>query len=102
MKIDLAALNNLCLSAFAEPALFSTFDGEKSLKAIFELNMITEGVGSANFSSFYSALTLLKSDIDANQIALRDTVQVRDISYQILEISEDIAGMAKLKIRQYI
>jgi hypothetical protein len=99
--IDWSILNAACLSTFAETVLFKLMGGDVPLQAVFDIERPKDDIGAAPFSNDYYTLELLQSDINANGIALRDTVTVRGVDYQILEIADDTAGMAMLKIRRY-
>lgn len=99
--IDWSILNETCLSTFAETVTFNLTAGDVELQAVFDKESPNGDIGGAPFSNDYYTLELLQSDITAHGIALRDTVTVRGIGYQVLEMADDTAGMATLKIRRY-
>jgi len=99
--IDFSALNAACLAAFTEPVSFELTGGDVVLPAVFGLEQAKGDIGGAPFGNDYYTLELLQSDITGNGIELRNTVNVRGVRYQILELMDDTAGMATLKIRRY-
>ena len=99
--MDFNALNQVCIAAFGEPAAFTTSGGVVTLQAVFAVEQPDDAIGGASFNSVYQTLTLLKTAVDVNGIALRSAVTVRGHNYHIINISDDPAGMVTLKLRRY-
>lgn len=87
---------------FAEPATVQTALGSVLLQGVFDDEFQPENVvGNVQFSDRSHTLQLLSSDIESHQITLRQMVTIRDKTYRILAIEDDIAGMSLLTIRRY-
>lgn len=95
-------LNAAALAVFAE---IFTFKGNGSLnvplQAVFDDQVKQEALAGAGFGDRVYTLQLLKTTVDSNAIALRDTVAVRGVDYQIIDLQTDSTGMTTLTLRRY-
>jgi hypothetical protein len=99
--ISYSELNAAIMGTFAEPVTLIRQAGNIVVQAVLDMESPGERIGSATYTSDYYTLELLQADVDAYSIAQRDTISVRGVSYQVLELMVDVAGMATLKIRRY-
>ncbi|MGR8932652.1 MAG: head-tail joining protein [Gammaproteobacteria bacterium] len=94
-------LNDSVLSAFGEPFTFKGQSADVVLTGVFDERIDREAVGGIGLSDRVFTLSLRQSDVETAGITLRDTVQVRGLDYQVLDIHTDVAGMTSLILRAY-
>lgn len=99
--IDFIDVNAAVLSDFAEPVLFALPVGSVFLPAIYDTEQDIDRVADLPVNGDVKTLSMLQSDVDAHSIQIRETVTVRGINYQILDIAHDAAGFSTLQIRRY-
>lgn len=95
------ALNDSVLTAFGESFTYKGQGGDVVLEGVFDENIDREQIGGIGLSDRIFTLCLKQTDVAANGIALRETVMVRGVYYQILDIHIDVADMATLILRAY-
>jgi hypothetical protein len=98
--VNYDSFNAACLNTFSEPVSFIKTSGNVALQAVFDRQLPTETIGGAVFIDNAYILTLPSAAISANAIGLRDTVSVRGLAYQILDIIDDTGGLSVLKIKR--
>jgi len=95
------AMNDSVLTVFGEPFTYKGPGGDVILEGVFDEKVDQERVAGIGLADRVFTLSLKQSDVESNVIALRETVQVRGLVYQILDIHTDVAGMATLILRAY-
>lgn len=96
------ALNNVCLDVFSEPFVYKGNGAAYVLlQGVFGDQVNQETMAGAGYADRIYVLQLLQTTIDNNGIKLRETVNVRDIDYQIVDLQTDSFGMATLSLRRY-
>ena len=95
------ALNDSVLATFGEPFTYKKTSGDVILQGVFDESIDRERIGSIGLQDRVFTLSLQQADVAANGIALHETVMLRGLYYQILDIHTDVAGMATLILRAY-
>jgi hypothetical protein len=95
-------LNQATLAVFAEPF---TYKGNGSLsillQGVFGDQVSQEAMAGAGFGDRVYNLQLLQTTVAANAIGLRDTVEVRGVGYQVIDLQTDSTGLTTLHLRRY-
>lgn len=94
-------LNSVCLSAFAEPFTYHSETAPVLLQAVFDDKPQTEHLQGASYGNKRFSLQLEQSTVEANAIQIMQTVTVRGVDYQIIDMDSDISGMATLGLRRF-
>lgn len=89
------------MGTLGEPARFKLEDGDRVLNTLFDVENESNGIGALPFAGGHYTLTVAQDAVELYGIGLRQTVTVRRVDYQIIDMVSDTTGMAVLKIRKY-
>lgn len=94
-------MNDSVLTTFGEPFTYKGAAGDVVLQGVFDESIDQEQIGGIGLRDRVFTLSLQTAHVAANGIALRETVRVRGLDYQIIDLHTDVAGMATLILRAY-
>jgi len=94
-------LNESVLTVFGEPFTYKGSGGAAILEGVFDERVDQERIGGIGLADRVFTLSLKQSDAESSAIAIRETVQVRGMNYQIIDIHTDVGGMTTLILRPY-
>jgi hypothetical protein len=100
--MNTAPLNASLLKTFGEAVLVNKTGGVSSINAIVERIEQNTSLGSVVFNDAQLRLTMAQADLTRCPLGEINTINVRGLEYQALEIIPDvIGGLATIKIRKF-
>lgn len=94
-------MNEAILSAFVEPFTYKAAGGDLLLQGVFDDQVQQRDLGGVGFTDRLYTLSLDSAVVIAQGIALQESVVVRGVYYQVVDIHADVTGLATLMLRKY-
>lgn len=90
--------NKVFIKRFGEEIQFNTTAGVLPLIAIIDVENASENVGETKINNQTLILSVKENDVENQGIARRQEVIVRGKTYSIVEIGNDMNGLAQFRV----